>query len=250
MITLAYEWDGSFSPSDFGLALNWIRNISRSFWQSTTSDFFIYFIIVLFVLPPVIYIIGCLIIDMVNYRVPYPSHNSPYKGVYDNGQGVWNKNNTVWGAALRRSKWQKKNKKQDPEPSYDIVKEKVVDEYGNETEYKYVNDEYKGKTTWVNNKPPKSPDETVYETTTDEKGNRRRERYVNGEYMGSNTYVDNEKPYKKYTESWYDNHGNRGSKDYVNGKYKGQRRYKTHFVPDNDGSNSGNNSDLDIEFND
>lgn len=66
--------------------------------------------------------------------------------------------------------------------------------------------------------------------------------------MGSNTYVDNEKPYKKFTESWYDNHGNRGSKDYVNGKYKGQRRYKTHFVPDNDNSNSGNNSDLDIEF--
>ena len=212
MINMAYEWDGSFSPSDFGLALNWIRNISRSFWQSTTSDFFIYFIIVLFVLPPVIYIIGCLIIDIVNYRVPYPSHNSLYKGVYDNGQGVWNKNNTVWGAALRRSKWQKKNKKKEPEPPYDIIKESVTDKYGNKKVYQYRN----------------------------------------GKFIGSTTNINNKNPYVKVTETWFDEHHQKGSRDYVNGKFVGSRRTDGHKIDDVSIVNVCNKKhpEFDIEYDD
>lgn len=213
MITL-YTWDGTFDPADFGKALSWISRISQKLWQNVSSDFFIYFIICVFVLPPVIYVIGSYIIDMVNYK---PSFEKIY---YDNGRGLYSANNTVYGNIVKYSKF-KKNKKVE-QPPYDIIKEKVVDEYGNVTEMKYKNGKYVGSTSYVDNQPP---NERINEKMIDEFGNVTNNIYQNGKYVGSNSYIDNKPPYSIGSKIIKD-----GSTtlymDYDKGKYKGSRTYE------------------------
>lgn len=189
MINL-YTWDGTFDPADFGKALRWIYNISEKFWQNVSSDFFIYFIICVFVLPPVIYVIGSYIIDMVNYK---PSFEKIY---YDNGRGLYSSNNTVYGNIVKYSKF-KKNKKVE-QPPYDIIKEKVVDEYGNVTEMKYKNGKFVGSTSYVDNQPPYHKESQIYK----DNGNTVYLDYDKGKYKGSRTYeVNSSKEFEKNVDN-------------------------------------------------
>lgn len=196
MINL-YTWDGTFDPADFGKALSWITEISQKFWQNVSSDFFIYFIICVFVLPPVIYVIGSYIIDMVNYK---PSFEKIY---YDNGRGLYSSNNTVYGNIVKYSKF-KKNKKVE-QPPYDIIKEKVVDEYGNVTEMKYKNGKFVGSTSYVDNQPPYQKGSQIYK----DNGNTVYLDYDKGKYIGSRTYEVNSS--KEFEEN-VDNESNVYSK--------------------------------------